>query len=169
MENKTATPLGKSVFWRNKETQCNDQSLEPIIFENLVIHFDQEKFKELLSEGSPALHARKHRKISVAKASEHKPALAGRTTGGSSSQLLSASTEATGVLSKANQVLWEPKILLPKQMWRPKQKAPCKASGEAPPQHRLSREDKANCPFSLAALPRLLAASLAWQLYLCLI
>ena len=27
-------------------------------------------------------------------------------------------------------------------MWRPKQKAPCEASGKAPPQCRLSREDK---------------------------
>ena len=66
-----ATPLGKSVFWRNKKTmsQYDGQNPEPVIFENLVIHFDQEKFKELLSEGSPVLHARKHRKISVAKAS----------------------------------------------------------------------------------------------------
>ena len=68
MENKMETPLGKSVFWRNKETvsQCNDQNLEPGILENLVIHFDQEKFEELLSEGSQVLHTRKHRKISVA-------------------------------------------------------------------------------------------------------
>ena len=42
MENKIATPLGKLVFWRNKKavSQCNDQSLEPVMFENLVIHFD---------------------------------------------------------------------------------------------------------------------------------
>ena len=48
-----ATLLKKSVFWRNKKavSQCNDQSLEPVMFENLFIHFDQEKFEELLSEG----------------------------------------------------------------------------------------------------------------------
>ena len=33
-----------TVFWRNKE----DQYLEPITFENLIIHFDQGKFEELL-------------------------------------------------------------------------------------------------------------------------
>ena len=55
-----ATPLGKFVFWRNKETvlQCDDQSLEPVIFENLIIHFDQEKFEELPSEDSPVLCTR---------------------------------------------------------------------------------------------------------------
>ena len=122
MENKMATPLGISVFWRNKETvsQCNDQSLEPVIFENLVVHFDQEKFEELLSEGSPVLRTRKHRKISVAKVSEQKPAVAGQVTGRTSSQLLSASTAATGALNKANQVPCEPKSSLPKQMWRPR-------------------------------------------------
>ena len=59
MENKMATQLGSKVFFRNKETilQCNSQNLEPVIIENLVIHFDQEKFDELLSEGSPVLHA----------------------------------------------------------------------------------------------------------------
>ena len=46
-----ATLLGKSVFWRNKETvsQYDGQNPEPVMFENLVIHFDQEKFEELLS------------------------------------------------------------------------------------------------------------------------
>ena len=89
MEDKMATPLGRSVFWHNKETvsQCNGQNLEPVIFENLVIHFDQEKFEELISEGSPVLHTRKHRKISVAKASEQKFALDGWATGRASSQL----------------------------------------------------------------------------------
>jgi len=136
-----ATPLGRSVSWRNKETvsQCNGQSLEPIIFENLVIHFDQEK---LIFEGSPVLHTRKYRKISMAKASEQKPALARRVAGRGSSQFLSASTEARNVSCKASQVPCEPKTSLPKQMWRPKQKAPCEASGEAPAQLRLSREDK---------------------------
>ena len=72
MKNKMATPLGKSVFWRNKETvsQCEGQNLEPVTFENLVIHFDQGKFEELLSEGSPVLHTRKHRKVSMAKVLE---------------------------------------------------------------------------------------------------
>ena len=48
MENKMATPLGNKVFFRNKETmsQCNGQNLEPVIVENLVIHFDQEKFED---------------------------------------------------------------------------------------------------------------------------
>ena len=103
MENKMATPLGRSVFWRNKETvsQCEGQNSEPVTFENLVIHFDQEKFEELLSEGSLVLHIRKHRKVSMAKISEQKPERA--------SQLLSASREA-------NQVPCEPKSPLPKQM-----------------------------------------------------
>ena len=35
------------VFWRNKE----GQDLEPITFENLVVHFDKGKFDELLSGG----------------------------------------------------------------------------------------------------------------------
>jgi len=54
-----ATPLGTRIFFRNKEmmSQCNDQSTEPITIENLVIHFDQEKFEELLSGGDPTLHA----------------------------------------------------------------------------------------------------------------
>ena len=49
-------------------SQCNGQSAEPITIENLVIHFDQEKFEELLSGGGLALHAQKHRRVSVAKA-----------------------------------------------------------------------------------------------------
>ena len=86
MKNKMATPLGKKVFFRNKVimSQCNGQSPEPLIVKNLVIHFDQEKFEELLSGGSPVPYARKHRKVSVAKASmatEQKPALTGRATG----------------------------------------------------------------------------------------
>jgi len=109
-----ATTLGKSVFWGNKETvsQCNGQSLDPVVFKNLVIHFNQEKFRELHSEGSSVLHARKHRTIFVAKASKHNPALAERATGRASSQLLSASTEATGSLRKDSQVPYEPKTSL---------------------------------------------------------
>ena len=98
------------------------------------------------------LHARKHRKISVAKASEQKPALAGRATGRASSQLLSASTEAKSASRKASQVPCEPKTLLPKQMWRPKHKAPCAASGEAPAQLRLSREDKGKMPIKFGSI-----------------
>ena len=92
MKNKIATPLGTSAFWRNKETvlQCEGQNLEPVTFKILVIHFNQEKFEELLSEGSPVLHIRKHRKVSMAKVSEQKPEWA-------SSQLLSASREASQV------------------------------------------------------------------------
>ena len=101
MKSKMATPLGKSVFWRNKETvsQRESQNPEPVTFKNLVIHFDQEKFEELLSIW-------KHRKVSMATVSEQKPKRA-------SSQLLSASREAS-------QVPCEPKSPLPKQMWRPK-------------------------------------------------
>ena len=64
------TPLENKVFFRNKQimSQCNSQKSELIIVENLVIQFDQEKFEELLSGGSPALHPRKHRRVSVAKA-----------------------------------------------------------------------------------------------------
>ena len=106
MENKMATPLEKSVFWCIKETvsQYDGQNPEPVMFENLVIHFDQEKFERLLSEGSPVFHARKHRKISVAKALEQKPTLTGRIAERASSQLLSASIEAKHALRKASQI-----------------------------------------------------------------
>ena len=62
-----AAPLGNSVFFRNKEmmSQCNGQNPEPVVVENLVIHFDQEKFEELLSGGSPVLHTWKHKKVSM--------------------------------------------------------------------------------------------------------
>jgi len=42
MKNMMATPLGNSVFFRNKETvsQCNAQGAEPMTVENLVVHFD---------------------------------------------------------------------------------------------------------------------------------
>jgi len=85
--------------------------------ENLVIHFDQEKFEELLSGGGSVLHARKHRKVSMAKtsvATERKPALTGQATGRTSFQLLSASTEAKSASRKARQVLCEPKTSLSK-------------------------------------------------------
>jgi len=68
----------------------------------------------------------------MAKVSEQKPE-------GDSSQLLLASRVAS-------QVPCEPKSPLPKQMWRPKQKALNKASGAATPQVRLSREDKGKMP-----------------------
>ena len=80
-----------TIFWRNKE----GQDLWPITFENLVVHFDQGKFEELLSGGGPMLDARKHRKVSVTKVSEQKPALDGRVAEQISSQLLSASREAS--------------------------------------------------------------------------
>jgi len=48
-------------------SQCNSQNAETIIVKNLVIHFDQEKFEELLSGGSPSRHAQMYRKVSVAK------------------------------------------------------------------------------------------------------
>ena len=68
----------------------------------------------------------------MAKVLEQKPE-------GASSQLLSASR-------MASQVPCEPKSPLPKQMWRPKQKALYEASGVATPQVRLSREDKGKMP-----------------------
>jgi len=79
-----------TVFWRNKETvsQCEGQNLKPVNFKNLVVHFDQGKFEELLSKGSPMLHIRKHRKVSMTKVSEQKPE-------GDSSQLLSAARVAS--------------------------------------------------------------------------
>ena len=91
-----------TVLWHNKE----GQDLEPVTFENLVVHFDQGKFEELLSGDNLMLRTRKHRKVSMAKVSEQKPEA-------ESSQLLSASREAS-------QVPCEPKSPLLKQMWRPK-------------------------------------------------
>ena len=37
-----------AVLWRNKEA---GPQFKPITFENLVVHFDQEKFEEVLSGG----------------------------------------------------------------------------------------------------------------------
>jgi len=78
-----------TVLWRNKKAnpQCKSQNLEPVTFENLVVHFDQGKFEELLSGDGPMLHTRKHRKVSMAKVSEHKQEA-------ESFQLLSASRVA---------------------------------------------------------------------------
>ena len=62
------TPLG-TFFFNNKKTvsQCDEQIIGPIT-KTLVIHFDQEKFDQLLSEGSLSpVNVRKHRKISLAK------------------------------------------------------------------------------------------------------
>ena len=39
-----------AVLWRNKEARPQSKSNT---FENLVVHFDQEKFKEVLSGGGP--------------------------------------------------------------------------------------------------------------------
>ena len=82
MKNKMATPLENKVFFCNKEimSQCNGQSPGPLVIKNLVIYFDQEIFEELLSGGSPVLHAWKHRNVFMAKtsvATERKPALTG--------------------------------------------------------------------------------------------
>ena len=64
-----------TVLWRNKEAgpQCKGQNLQPVTFENLVVHFDQGKFEEFLSGDGSTLRARKHRKVSMAKVSEQKP------------------------------------------------------------------------------------------------
>ena len=58
-----------AVLWRNKGARPQSKSTT---FKNLVVHFDQEKFEEVLSGGGLMLHARKHRKVSMAKASEQK-------------------------------------------------------------------------------------------------
>ena len=72
METDEALCEPTTVLWRNKEAgpQCKGQNLEPVTFENLVVHFDQGKFEELLSESDSMLRARKHRKVSMAKVSE---------------------------------------------------------------------------------------------------
>ena len=44
-----------AVLWHNKEARPQSKS---ITFENLVVHFDQEKFEEVLSGGGLMLHAR---------------------------------------------------------------------------------------------------------------
>ena len=131
MKNKMATPLGTSVFFRNKEimSQCNDQNPEPVVVENLVIHFDQEKFKELLSGGSPVPHARNHRKVSVAKApvateqKSPKTLATASTRGQTLFQHPSASSEAKSVSRKAQQVLGEPKTTQTMRVWRAKYRA----------------------------------------------
>jgi len=69
MENKMATLLGK-VFStpENQVSQCDDQTFRSIA-ETLVIHFDQEKFEQLLSGGSKSpLRVCKHKEVSIARA-----------------------------------------------------------------------------------------------------
>ena len=59
----------EKVFFNNKKimSQCDDETLESTS-KTLVIQFDQEKFKQLLSEGSSSyINMRKHRKISMAR------------------------------------------------------------------------------------------------------
>ena len=68
MENKMVTPLGK-FFLTNKKimSQCDYESFASTA-ETLIIQFDQEKFEQLLSEGSSSpFSARKHKKILVAR------------------------------------------------------------------------------------------------------
>jgi len=68
MENKMVTPLG-NIFSTNEKmvSQCDNQTLGSTT-EILVIHFDQEKFEQLLSEGDTRpLKVRKHRKIFLAR------------------------------------------------------------------------------------------------------
>ena len=68
MKNKMATPLRNAFSTaENQVSQCEDQTLGSIA-ETLVIHFDQEKFEQLLSWGSKnPLYVRKHRNVSIAK------------------------------------------------------------------------------------------------------
>jgi len=68
MASKMATPLGNTFSTaENQVSQCDDQSIGSIA-ETLVIHFDQEKFEQLLSVGTEIpLHVRKYKKVSIAK------------------------------------------------------------------------------------------------------
>ena len=91
-----------AVLWRNKEAGPQGK---PITFENLVVHFDQGKFEEALSRDGLMLHARKNRKVSMAKAPE------------------AEFCQHPSASRVAGQVPCEPKSPLLKQMWRPKQKA----------------------------------------------
>lgn len=61
-----AIPLG-IFFFNNKNmvSQCDGETLG-FTAEMLVIQFDQEKFEQLISKGSPSpINMCKHRKISV--------------------------------------------------------------------------------------------------------
>ena len=68
MKNKMATPLGTYFSTvENQVSQCDDQTLGSIA-ETLVIHFDQEKFEQLLYGGiTSPLHVHKHRKVRIAR------------------------------------------------------------------------------------------------------
>ena len=66
MENKMAIPLGN--YFSTPMNQVPQFDVGSTI-KTLVIHFDQERFEQLLSEGSTnLLHVRKHKKINVARA-----------------------------------------------------------------------------------------------------
>jgi len=63
-----ATPLGTTFSTAENQVSQNDDQTLGSIAETLIIHFDQEKFEQLLSGGSKnPLHVRKHRKASIAK------------------------------------------------------------------------------------------------------
>jgi len=64
-----ATPLGNAFSTvENQVSQCDDQTFGSIA-ETLVIHFDPERFEQLLSGGSKSpLRVRKHKEVSVARA-----------------------------------------------------------------------------------------------------
>ena len=95
-------------------------------------HFDQGNFEEVLSGGGLMLHARKHRKVSMAKVSKQKSE--------------AESCQHHPASRVANLVPCEPKSPLSKQMWRPKQKALYEASDVTTPQVRLSCEEKGKIP-----------------------
>ena len=48
-----------AVLWRNKEARPQSRFNT---LQNLVVHFDQEKYEEVLSGGGLMLHARTHKK-----------------------------------------------------------------------------------------------------------
>ena len=69
MENKIVTPLGIFEF-STAENQVSEYDVQTLgsTTEMLVIHFDQEKFEQLLSGGSTSpLLVHKYRKITVAR------------------------------------------------------------------------------------------------------
>ena len=97
MENKMATPLGTTFSTAEKEVlQCDNKALGSLA-EQLIIKFDQEKFKEFLSQGkqSPTSMC-KHRRAYVAKI-----AIDGNL----------ASSEAPQALSRLNPVMDRPTLV----------------------------------------------------------
>ena len=136
---------------------------------NLVVHFDQEKFEELLSGGGPVHNTRKHRRVSAAIAPRtvdqtavparavSKPVPTAPLMERSSSHSLSASAKGKStkgqhdvVSCDAEQVPHEPKTVQSEQIWKAKPQASmCEATHEVEIQLRLSHEDRGKSPLSV--------------------